>query len=103
MIMVPAGLVVAQQFNVSGLYNIEGSNPNGTRYRGTVTVKKTGDTYIFNWKVGTAYSGKGKLEGDIMTANWGDKYPVIYKVEDGGNRLVGKWANGAASETLYKQ
>lgn len=97
-----AGQASAGSYKIGGTYRVDGTNPNGTPYTGTVTVTQSGDTYQFNWKVGTTYSGSGKLAGDMLTVHWGDKYPVIYKVHDGGSRMVGIWANGAATEILSK-
>jgi hypothetical protein len=41
----------------------------------------------------------GRLQGRTLSVDWGDKYPVIYRLEDDG-RLAGTWSNGAAEETL---
>ena len=92
----------AQAYNIEGTYSCEGTNPNGTPYRGTVTIRRSGNTYYFNWSVGTTYSGQGTLSGDQLTVNWGDQYPVIYTVQEDGALLVGTWGNGTGTETLRK-
>ena len=44
-----------------GRYSIVGSNPgNGSRYSGTATVERTGDTFRVTWTIaGTTYVGTG--------------------------------------------
>jgi len=49
-----------------------------------------------------SYSGTGTLSGETLTVDWGDDYPVIYEVREGGNVLIGIWANGKATEVLCK-
>ncbi|HEX3709452.1 MAG TPA: hypothetical protein VHV56_06150 [Pseudolabrys sp.] len=45
----------------SGKYTVEGANPgHGSKYEGTVTISKNGDTYRVVWIVGnTRYIGTG--------------------------------------------
>lgn len=100
MMAIPCLTLHAQPTDISGDYAVRGTNPNGTRYKGTCSVSKlSGNTYRFTWSVGNSYSGTGKLVGNKISVNWGDKFPVIYKVMPGG-RLVGTWAGGRATEIL---
>ncbi len=87
--------------NLPGKYAVAGVNPNGSTYRGEVTITGDGDTYNFRWRIsnGDVYRGKGILRGRILTVDWGQRYPVIYRVDDDGT-LRGKWSNGSASEDL---
>ena len=41
-------------------------------------------------------------QGNVLTIDWGQSSPVIYKVRPDGV-LDGTWANGRAAETLYPQ
>jgi TolB-like protein len=85
---------------LEGSYYASGRNPNGSTYSGTVQISKGNNSYKFFWKIGNStYNGRGILKGKTLTVDWGQEYPVIYSVE-GDGRLVGKWANGTASETL---
>lgn len=91
---------------VGGTYSVAGKNPGGGRYEGTCVI--TGDTengYTFQWTIGEEqYSGTGTLEGDILTVNWGQPDPVVYKVSDDGSELKGKWGpNGKGREKLNRQ
>ena len=84
-----------------GTYQIRGVNPNGSTYGGQVTITADGDVYNFRWRIssGDTYLGSGRLLGRIISVDWGQKYPVIYRVDDDGT-LRGTWANGTATEDL---
>jgi len=86
--------------NLTGTYSVAGVNPNGSRYRGVVTVTIDGDLYHFRWRVaGQTFRGQGKLSGRTLTIDWGQASPVIYQVKDNGT-LTGSWDDGRARETL---
>jgi hypothetical protein len=84
-----------------GTYRIEGVNANGSTYGGQVTITADGDVYNFHWRIsnGDTYVGSGRLRGQIISVDWGQQYPVTYRVDDDGT-LKGTWANGTASEDL---
>lgn len=85
---------------LEGTYYASGKNPNGSTYSGTVRITKGNNSYQFFWKIGgSTYDGRGILRGKILTVDWGQQDPVIYRVEEDG-RLMGTWAGGTASETL---
>ncbi|TGJ98161.1 fibronectin-binding protein [Leptospira langatensis] len=93
----------AQGLNVYGMYKVTGTNPDGSRYKGTVNVTLNDDgSYNFEWSVGNTFSGTGSLDGNTLTVDWGDTYPVIYTVKNGGAKLEGTWGNGAGTEILSK-
>ncbi|MBI3704103.1 MAG: hypothetical protein HY244_09730 [Rhizobiales bacterium] len=87
--------------DLPGQYSVAGVNPNGSTYRGEVTISEDGGVYNFRWRIsnGDTFRGKGRLRGRILSVDWGQKYPVIYHVDEDGT-LRGKWANGRASEDL---
>lgn len=93
----------AQGYTIEGTYDVYGTNPGGSLYGGTVKIVKSGGSYSFEWSVGESYSGTGTLQGNKLTVDWGDDYPVIYLVIESGRVLVGTWANGTATETLCRQ
>jgi len=85
-----------------GIYTIDGTNPDGSRYGGKVTITVEGDIYKFVWKIrnGDTYRGRGKLRGDTLTVDWGQKDPVIYRISEDGI-LKGRWgAKGRGVENL---
>jgi len=92
--------IQVQISKIEGQYSAVGRNPNGTNYSGIVTITRRNESYLFIWKIGSStYSGVGSLSGDTLTVDWGQAYPVIYKVRQDG-RLVGLWDNDRATETL---
>lgn len=93
---------MTQGQRIGGSYQVTGTNPDGGTYQGTVTISKSGHMYKFSWTVGNSYEGLGVLVGDVLTVQWGDQYPVIYRVMEGGRVLEGTWSNGKATETLTR-
>ena len=87
--------------DLPGQYSVAGVNPNGSTYRGEVTITEDGGIYNFRWRIsnGDVFRGKGRLRGRILTIDWGQKDPVIYHVDEDGT-LRGKWAKGRGSEDL---
>ena len=89
--------------DITGTYQVEGINPDGSAYTGTCKITtKGGGNFYFYWQVGTTYEGTGKLQGNKISVDFGDTYPVIYIVKNRGKLLDGTWANGTATETLSK-
>lgn len=95
--------VLAQR--LPGIYRIDGRNPNGSRYGGKVLITAA-ETGIYNllWRIssGDTYTGRGRLNGDTLTVDWGQQYPVIYRVGKDG-MLRGWWDNGRGSENLVPE
>ncbi len=96
----PAGEVAG----IGGDYAAAGFNPDGSAYEGSCAVTLKGDgTYGFEWEVGgSSYVGIGRMQNGLIVVDWGDTYPVIYRVQQGGKVLAGTWADGAASEKLTR-
>lgn len=79
-------------------YKVEGRNPDGSDYEGTVEIAKQGKAYHLSWQVGSSsYEGNGKLAGNLLTVDWGSSTTVVYALAAGGS-LTGLW--GAGEETL---
>lgn len=94
-------LLLTAALALEGNYDCTGTNPDGSRYRGTTTITHVStDRYSLKWSIGTqTFTGTGALAGNTLTVDWGDKWPVIYKVSVDGT-LEGTWSNGRATETL---
>lgn len=45
--------VTAAFADPAGRYNVEGKGPDGSTYRGTATIERTGDTYVVTWLIGS--------------------------------------------------
>jgi hypothetical protein len=86
-----------------GRYKVDGANPDGSRYSGTVKVTKQGERYRLEWQVGnTRYKGIGELAGKLLTVDWGSVTPVIYALAPDGS-LKGLWDAGKGEETLTSE
>ncbi|MBI3434010.1 MAG: caspase family protein, partial [Proteobacteria bacterium] len=84
----------------AGIYRADGTNPNGSRYRGMVALTQTGDQFNVKWWIAKQiFTGTGHLAGRLLVVNWGAKHPVIYGFGD-GSVLDGEWADGSATERL---
>ncbi|MBV8747584.1 MAG: hypothetical protein JO134_21355 [Xanthobacteraceae bacterium] len=85
---------------LAGVYRVDGTNPNGSRYQGMAALWPVGRDYQFKWWIGRqSFSGLGHLAGRMLVVNWGQKSPVIYSFS-AGDRLDGEWADGSATEQL---
>jgi hypothetical protein len=85
---------------LTGVYRVEGRNPNGSRYKGMVALTQTGDRFSVKWWIGSQFfDGHGDLAGRMMVIHWGDKTPVVYTFSEGAV-LDGEWADGTATERL---
>jgi TolB-like protein len=90
----------AREKRIEGMYNVAGTNPNGTTYGGMLTISRNDGAYTFVWRIGSStFRGTGNFQGDSLVIDWGQAYPVIYKVAE-DSRLIGTWNNGSASEVL---
>jgi len=93
------GTPAAFAANPIGTYKVEGTNPgSGSKYSGTATVEKTGETYRVIWVVGgTQYDGTGIGNKDFIAVSYksGNDTGLALYGEDGGN-WAGVWtyANG---------
>ncbi len=86
-----------------GQYRVQGTNPNGTPYAGTVTIERVGALYKFQWQIGRdVFQGQGTLYGRVLTIDWGQADPVIYQVLLDGT-LEGTWARGQGTERLLPE
>jgi hypothetical protein len=76
-----------------GTYKVEGKNPSGSTYEGTVTVTKTGDTYNVVWDVGgTKYVGTGIGNDEFIAITYrsgNDTGLALYGHD--GNNWKGVW------------
>jgi len=84
----------------TGNYRVQGTNPNGSTYQGTLTIERSGPLYLVRWKIGQdIFAGQGTLSGSTLTVDWGQPDPVIYQVMNDGT-LEGTWAKGRGKESL---
>jgi hypothetical protein len=76
---------------------VEGTNPDGSKYEGTLDVTALGEAFSWSWN-GGENKGIGLQQGDIVSVAWGADacYVVSYIIEDTGV-LSGKWTDMAMS------
>ncbi|MFN3657220.1 MAG: hypothetical protein ACK4UO_08205 [Pseudolabrys sp.] len=84
-----------------GTYSVEGTNPGGgSRYSGTVTIAKTGETYRVVWVVGgTRYVGTGIGNKDFIAVSYrsGNDTGLALYGADGGN-WAGVWTYAGGTQ-----
>jgi hypothetical protein len=90
--------------DIGGKYNVEGSNPTGTVYKGTLEVIKRGDVYQFRWNAGEQYDGVGVANGNIVAVAFangtnGKGCGVIDYVIQSDGTLDGKWGSWGVNES----
>jgi hypothetical protein len=83
-----------------GRYDVDGTNPgSASRYSGTVTVERTGETYRVVWDVaGTRYVGTGIGDDKFIAVSYrsGDSIGLALYGHEGNGVWKGIWtyANG---------
>ena len=93
--------------DIAGNYDVTGTNFDGSAYKGTVVIEKSGNGYTLAWETGpTSSTGAGTLSGDTFTVRWTDgenSGDVTYTLQADGS-LVGTWTadgiDGQGTETL---
>jgi len=89
---------------IAGSYNVVGTNPNGSPYKGTLEVIKHGDVYQFRWTAGGQYDGVGVTNGNVVAvafANGPDGKGcgvVDYAIAPDGT-LAGRWGYWGVDES----
>jgi hypothetical protein len=88
-----------------GEYFVEGTNPNGTSYRGKAVISQVGDKYEVVWEIaGKKHFGRGMVSGNSLYVNWGtnpDELNGLVTYSMGENSVLkGVWADGKGTETL---
>jgi hypothetical protein len=89
---------------LAGVYVSNGVNPDGSSYKGIVHIARHGDSFIVTWLyprsenealilIPTAF-GIGIVDGAHFAVSYGTSSVaglVVYRIEDEGRRLVGRW------------
>lgn len=93
--LVAATIARADVLTLHTTYDATGTNPDGSKYTGTVAIKVISEkTFTIRWKIdGQTYDGFGMRNGDALAATYmldGKPGLVIYKLGDGGV-LNGFW------------
>jgi hypothetical protein len=100
----PAGSTTTTPPEIDGKYNVTGTNPNNSVYKGTLEVIKHGQVYQFRWNAGVQYDGVGVQNGDVVAvafaygANGKGCGVVDYTILSNG-ALDGKWGYWGTNES----
>jgi hypothetical protein len=84
--------------DLAGDYNTTGTNPNGTSYKGRLTVSHQAGGYLFAWSNGV--SGFGIRQGDFVSVGFGGPRCafVAYEIKSSGE-MDGIWGGYGRSQT----
>jgi hypothetical protein len=106
LLSVAAGAASAQ--SVGGSYNVQGTNPNGSTYGGTVQITPSGSSCRITWQTGqSSSSGICMLANKAFAASYilqGKQGLVVYELQSNGS-LKGWWTiadqAGVGTENLF--
>ena len=115
-IAIPAA--AEEQTDLNGVYTSRGTNPDGSEYRGAVSILRRGDRFIVAWMspraTGTAVLleltsvGVGIRTGETLSVSYvaGSSLGVVVYQIDHDGKLVGRWTTvgdgEVHAETLTK-
>lgn len=78
--------------DLSGSYVVNGNNPDGKGYKGTLTIAKAGAAYGLTWNSGSISMGVGVTVGDALAVAVGDGCAIAgYQINAEGG-LDGRWS-----------
>jgi len=102
-----------------GMYSASGVNPDGGEYRGIVHIETHGKSFVVTWMFpegpGDTPSeillrpnavGIGIVNGDVLAVIYfGTRMSgiVLYRIEEEGHRLAGKWTLAGGDGTLHTE
>jgi hypothetical protein len=105
--LIVATAVNADSLTLASTYRAVGTNPDGSKYTGTVAIEiLSNTTFGIQWTIsGTVYKGFGMRRNEALAATYminGQPGLIIYQVE--GNGLDGLWSvrgqDGSGTEHL---
>jgi hypothetical protein len=91
-----------------GKYTVSGTSADGTPYNGTLTIKKDGGGYDFDWTGDKPQVAFGIWKGSVAAASFGGRQCsfALYDIQSNGN-LEGNWGGQKAvtfgTETAKRQ
>lgn len=91
----------SEQPEIVGFYECQGTNPDGTEYKGLVEIISVRGTFRVHWTLdNTEVWGVGVYRNGVFAVSYFGGAPaiVVYKIEDNGNRIVGEWTMGGRAE-----
>jgi hypothetical protein len=88
---------------IPGAYYCEGTDRDGTPYRGTVVIARHGDVYHVQWKFESrvAAVGFGIMSGDKLAVSYIGRSVGLALYEIDGMKLVGRWTEPGGGGALF--
>jgi len=105
----------AEQPGLAGLYLCDGIDVTGSAYRGFVEIDSRGDTLVLTWmfpdgnergELQTSAIGVGIASGESLSVGYFGRAAaglVVYRIENGSQRLVGKWTVAGGDGVVYEE
>jgi hypothetical protein len=91
--------------DLSGVYECEGTNPDGSPYAAVVEIAKAKDAYYVRWNLAddTRVIGIGILSGGVLGVSYFTGAPsvVVYTATSDG--LEGKWTSPGAQGSVFSE
>jgi hypothetical protein len=85
----------------TGSYAMEGRNPDGSAYAGTVDIVQSGTLAILTWRIGeNVYVGTGVASSRSIAAAYGPIIVLFEKSDDGA--LTGVWTAQGHNKLGYE-
>lgn len=81
------------EVNLVGRYNVDGTNPDASAYRGLLDITQDGEIYKLNWTIAFVdFTGSAIYENDVLSVGWGHETCTVvsYQINEDGS-LDGKW------------
>lgn len=83
---------VTQANDLTGQYRVDGRNPNGSRYEGTLTLRPLGQGWSAEWRTPAPVRGVGLSDGrTLVLAYGGSECGVVAWDATQPGRLAGQW------------
>lgn len=89
---------VTPPVQITGVWQVVGSNGSGQTYRGAVAVRQAGDVYRVVWRIGSSsYWGVGILTGRVFSVAYQSGL-AVYQVTPNG--MIGRWVGFRGTRLL---
>jgi hypothetical protein len=99
-----AATPAAGEPELEGMYTARGTNPDGSQYEGFVQIARRGESFLVTWVfpqvsdetvvLRLTSTGVGFVGGAMLAVSYYGRQVagvVIYRVEEDGKRLAGRW------------
>ena len=98
-----------------GIYAADGVNPDGTQYHAIVQISRRGESFLVSWMFPTdaepirlepSSVGVGVASGGMLAVSYYTPQTsgvVVYRIEDEGKRLTGRWALVGDDGTVHDE